>query len=139
MDLFLRYSSVAFLLFMLARAAASSAHLTSLNNIADIFGQKPYESQDHCTQHGCFPLYYIIGSPKSGTTSLWEAFRIESTRTDYPNKGTPCVATRKELRFWNKNSDVFSERKTNRYRSFFPQTHRCNTGAYLEATPTYLG
>ena len=97
------------------------------------------ESQDHCTQHGCLPLYYIIGSPKSGTTSLWEMFRIESLKSGQANYDTPCVASRKELRFWNKESDVSSEKKTNRYRSFFPLNHECNTGAYLEATPTYLG
>jgi hypothetical protein len=96
------------------------------------------QDRDHCVESGCYPLYYILGSPKSGTTSLWDMFSgiHHSNASSMMN---PCVADRKELRYWSQTVDNY-QLKLRKYLSFFPRdSSNCPSSAYMEATPTYLG
>ena len=95
-------------------------------------------NRDHCVESGCYPLYYILGSPKSGTTSLWDLFS-EIYHSNLTAITTPCVAERKELRYWSQPLDNY-QLKLRKYQSFFPRENtRCPSSLYMEATPTYLG
>jgi hypothetical protein len=125
----------------------------------DVHGDMPLQ----CTLSpaGCFPIYFIIGSPKSGTSSLWEFIaqyekqymHSHDLRTSPTERLTvshnvsippPCALPRlKEPRFWT--AAKHSEDRVGYYlvHKYLPKykydPRMCHSSSFVDATPTYLG
>lgn len=47
-------------------------------------GTGPITLSPQCSNGLCWPLYYILGAPKAGSSSLWELFHEQDRRKGHP-------------------------------------------------------